>query len=154
MKMHLKMPAAIFPPNCPGGEVLTHWGWVTHICIGNLTIIGPDNGLSPGQRQAIIWTNAGISLIGPLGTNFSEILAEIITFSSKKMYLKVLSAKRRPFCLGLNVLIDAGPVTMQTGCWTHKRDKLYVSLTGEQWGVCCDYIGENGACYNSINNMY
>ena len=48
----------------------THWGRVTHICVGNLTIIGPDNGLSPGRRQAITWTNAGILLIGPLGTNW------------------------------------------------------------------------------------
>ena len=31
---------------------LTHWGWVTHICISNLTIIGSDNGLSLGRRQA------------------------------------------------------------------------------------------------------
>ena len=54
-------------------NMLTHWGRVTHICVGNLTIIGSDNGLSPGRRQAIIWTNAGILLIGPLGTNFSEI---------------------------------------------------------------------------------
>ena len=44
-------------------------------------------------------------LIGPLGTNFSEILVEILTFSFKKMSLKVSSAKWRPFCLGLNVLI-------------------------------------------------
>ena len=56
---------------------LTHWGRVTHICVGNLTIIGSDNGLSPGRRQAIIWTNAGILLIGPLRANFSEILIEI-----------------------------------------------------------------------------
>ena len=83
---------------------LTHWGWVTHICVGNLTIIGSDNGLSPGRRQAIIWTNAGILLIGPLGTNFSEILIEIRIFSFKKMDLKVSSAKWRPFCLGLNEL--------------------------------------------------
>ena len=48
-----------------------------HICINKLTIIGSDNGLSPGRRQAIIWTNDGILLIGPLGTNFSEILIEI-----------------------------------------------------------------------------
>ena len=82
---------------------LTHWGRVTHICIGKLTIIGSDNGLSPGRRQAIIWTNVGILLIGPLGTNFSEILIEILTFSFKKMHLKVSSAKRRPFCLGLHV---------------------------------------------------
>ena len=37
-----------------GLDVLTHWGRVTHICVGNLTIIGSDNGLSPGRRQAII----------------------------------------------------------------------------------------------------
>ena len=83
---------------------LAHWGRVTHICVSKLTIIGSDNGLSPDRRQAIIWTNAGIVLIGPLGTNFSEILIEILTFSFKKMRLKVSSAKRRPFCLGLNVL--------------------------------------------------
>ena len=85
-------------------QELTHWGRVTHICVGNLTSIGSDNGLLPGRRQAIIWTNAGILLIGPLGTNFSEILMEIHTFSFKKMHLKMLSAKWRPFCLGLNVL--------------------------------------------------
>ena len=56
---------------------LTHWGRVTNIYVSNLTIIGSDNGLSPGRRQAIIWTNAGILLIGPLGTNFSEILIQI-----------------------------------------------------------------------------
>ena len=69
-------------------QLLTHWGRVTHICVGKLTIIGTDNGLSPERRQAIIWTNAGILLIGPLGTNFSEILIEIQTFSLKKIRLK------------------------------------------------------------------
>ena len=56
---------------------LIHWGRVTHICISKLTGIVSYNGLSPGRRQAIIWTNAGIWLIEPLGTNFSEILIEI-----------------------------------------------------------------------------
>ena len=56
---------------------LNHWGRVTHICVGKLTIIGSDNGLSPGRRQAIIWTNAGILLISPQGRNFNEILIEI-----------------------------------------------------------------------------
>ena len=84
---------------------LTHWGRVTHICISKLTIIGSDNGLSPDRRQAIIWTNSGILLIGPLGTNLSETLIAILTFSFEKMHLKVSSAKWRPFCLGLNVLI-------------------------------------------------
>ena len=39
---------------------LTHWGRVTHICVGKLVIIGSDNGLSPDRRQAIISTNAGL----------------------------------------------------------------------------------------------
>ena len=83
---------------------LTHWGRVTHICVGNLTIIGPDNGLSPGRRQAIFWTNAGILLIGPWGTNFSKILIGIRAFSFKKIHLKMSSAKWCPFWLDLNVL--------------------------------------------------
>ena len=83
---------------------LTHWGRVMHICISNLTIIGPDNGLGPGRRQAIIRINAAILLIEPLWTNFSEILIGIQTFSFKKMHLKMSSAKWRLFCLGLNVL--------------------------------------------------
>ena len=83
---------------------LTHWGRVTHICVGKLIIIGSDNGLSPGWRQAIIWTKAGIWLMGSLGTNFSEILIKIHTFSFKKMHLKMSSAKWRLFYLCLNVL--------------------------------------------------
>ena len=71
----------------------THWGRVTHICVGKLTTIGSDNGLSPGRHQAIIWTIAGILLIGPFGTNFSETLIGIQTFSFKKMHLKMSSAK-------------------------------------------------------------
>ena len=87
-----------------GLVALTHWGRVTHLCVGELTIIGSDNGLSPGRRQAIIWTNAGILLIGPWGTKFSKILIGIHTFSFKKIHLKMSSVKWRPFCLGLNVL--------------------------------------------------
>ena len=87
-----------------GRRCLTHWGRVTHICVSKLPIIGLDNGLSPGRRQAIIWTNDGLLLIGPLETNFSEILIEIHTLSFKEMHLKMSSGKWRPFCLGLNVL--------------------------------------------------
>ena len=81
---------------------------MTHIYVGKLTIIGSDNGLTPGRRQAIIWNNAGILLIRPLGTNFSEILVGIQTFSFKKIYLKMSSAKWSPFCFRLNVLNGGG----------------------------------------------
>ena len=64
----------------PVTEPFTHWGRVTNICVSKLTILCSDNGLSPGlagdksgRRQAIIWTNAGILLIGTVGTNFSKI---------------------------------------------------------------------------------
>ena len=66
-----------------------HWGWVMQKCVSKLAIIGSDNGLSPGQCQAIIWSNAVMLLIGPLGTNFNEILIKIFIFSFKKMYLKM-----------------------------------------------------------------
>ena len=102
--------------------VLTHWGRVTHICVGNLAIIGSDNGLSPGQRQVIIRTNAGILLIETLGTNFSEILGEIHTFSFKEMHLKMSSAKWRLFPLGLNVLNER---------WSFKT--LIKSIAQLQW---------------------
>ena len=85
---------------------------MTHICVSKLTIIGSDNGLAPDRRQAIIWTNAGLLLIGPLGTNFIEISIEITAFSFKKTRLKVSSAKRRLFCLVLNVLRGVFPMSI------------------------------------------
>ena len=63
---------------------------MTHIGVNKLIIIGSDDCLSPGRRQAIIWTNAGILLIRTLETNFSEILSEIHT-SSLKMHLEMSS---------------------------------------------------------------
>ena len=108
---------------------LTHWGRVMHICVSKLTIIGSDNVLSPGRRQAIIWTNAGILLIRPLGTNFSEILIRIQTFSFKKMHLKMSSANWRPFCLGLNVLTST--VASYWGFGVYFHEAIY--SWGLQW---------------------
>ena len=103
---------------------------MTHICVSDLTTIGSDNGLSPCRRQAIIRTNAGILLIRPLGTNFSEILIEILSFSITKMRLKVSSAKRRPFSLGLNVLCDND--------W--RQDVRNFSCMVASWSVSRKYI--------------
>ena len=119
-----------------GGDELTHWGRVTHIGIGKQNIIGSDNGLSPRRRQAIIWTNAGILLIRPLGTNCSEILFRNQTFSFKKMHLKMSSAKWWPFCLGLNELINGTQRIVSTSVKIHM-----LSLT--HWGrVRHIYISE------------
>ena len=108
--------------------VLTDWGRVTHICIRKPNIIGSNNDLSPGRRQNIIWTNDGVLLIWPLGTNFSEIFSKIHTFSFKKMHLKTSSAKWRPFCLGLNVLISTSFIL----CCS----KYYSPHSVKQKGMC------------------
>ena len=80
------------------------WSQLMHICVSKIIIVGSDNGLSPGRCQDIMWTNAGILLIGPLGINFSEILIEINTFLFKRMHLKMSSAKWRLLHLSLKDL--------------------------------------------------
>ena len=67
-------------------------------------------------------------LIGPLGTNFSEILIGVQTFSSKKMHLKMPSAKWRPFCLGLNVLTHS--------CETNTGAPEEVPAPNQSWRGC------------------
>ena len=110
------------------------------ICIGDLTIIGSDNGLSPGRWQAIIWTNAGILLIGPLETNFNWIFFEIQKFSYKKMNLK-MSAKWRPFFLNINALTPSGLMMPYDKCiicihynWYYNENfDLNVKYTRKIW---------------------
>ena len=94
----------------------------TYICVSKLTIVGLDNGLSPGWRQTVIRTNAGIWLIKPLGTNFSEIVIEIPTCPFKKMRLKVSSAKWQPFCLG-----HSSASRLRTSCWQYCNTYLYLT---------------------------
>ena len=127
---------------------LNHRGRVTHICVSKLIIIGSDNGLSPDRRQAITWTNEGVLLIGPLGTNFSETLFVINKFSFKKMHLKISSGKWRPSCLGPNVLT--------TQCqWSNPEQSTtnYEQPCGFFLGcivrnfLCCDWVcGWVGGC--------
>ena len=104
--------------NIAAPRVLSHWGWVSHICVDKLTIIGSDNGLSPDRRQAIIWTNVGMLLIGPMGTNFSEIL--IKTYTPVHLIKTYKSRKWGPFCLGLNVL-DWSPVCIIASTIKHHK---------------------------------
>ena len=107
---------------------LTHWGRAMHICVNEIIIIGSDNGLSPGWRQAIIWTNVGILLIGPLGINFNEIWIEINTFSFKEMHLKMSSAKWRLFRLGLNVLKPKRRLEVTPNDWWGRSNYTYIRM--------------------------
>ena len=60
---------------------LTHWGRLTYLCVGNLTIIGSDNSLAPVRCQDIIWIKASILSVRPWLICFSEILFKIQKFS-------------------------------------------------------------------------
>ena len=85
-----------------------------------------DKGLSPARCQAIIYTNAEVLSIGPIGTNFNEILIEIQSLSFKKRYLNMSSGKWRPFCLGLSVLINNAPLAKSM--WLKLHAKLFAIL--------------------------
>ena len=61
---------------------LTRWGRLTHMSQYTNHHWFRYHGLSPGRRQAIIWTNAGILLVGPLGTNSSIIFVQENGFES------------------------------------------------------------------------
>ena len=63
----------VFPHKYSVHKGLTHQDQVRHTCINKQHIIGSDKGLLPVWCQAIIWTKAGLILVGSLGTNFSEI---------------------------------------------------------------------------------
>ena len=41
---------------------------------------------------------------------------------------------------------NSGKISIR--CWIHKRHP-YLTLMGELWGVVCEYLLENGLCYNS-----
>ena len=94
-------------------------------------IIGSDNGLSPGRCQAINQTNAGILSIGPLGTNFSEILIEI----RDKMELKISPAKCRLFRLGLDVLSSGVRLNMNMPSYQY-RNSHYKDNTSHDRLIC------------------
>ena len=131
----LYWPLVNGPMKC---HALTEWGRETHICTGKHVIIGSHNGLSPIQRQAIIWNNATILLIGHLGTNFSEILIEIHTRKCiSKCRLKNGDHFARPQCTynRLGVVADfldarvglehVGPTLQQLNdglSWLHATD--------------------------------
>ena len=110
---------------------------MTHICVSNLTIIGSDNGLSPGRREAIIWTNAGISSIGSLETNCSVIFIEILTFSFKNMRLKVSPGKWGPLCLGSNGFKGPSP------CYHLPFQRIHITLSA-QTAMLMDALLDNG----------
>ena len=71
--------------------------------------------------------------VGPLGTNFSEILIRIQAFSFKKIRSKMSSAKWHPFCLGPNVLSYQLVITCITKLLATNRMNVKRSITALIW---------------------
>ena len=70
----------------------------------NLEKIGQLTPESPVRHEAIIWTNAGIMLIGSLGINFGDIWIKIYYFLLKESAFENVVCEMGTFqCL--NVLI-------------------------------------------------
>ena len=112
------------------GFVLNYWCRVTHICVSKIITIGSDIGLSPGRRQAIIWTTAGILLNGPLGINFSEILIEIYTFSLKNnsvenVFWEMVAILSRPECVNVILILT-------TTRWLNQADQKLPTFSHDQ----------------------
>ena len=103
--------------------------WCICASVRKKNIIGSDNGLSPDRCQAIISTNAGILLIGSIGTNFSEILIGIHIFLFKKMHLKMSPGKWRPFSLGLKVFMMYKKNILPK-CFPEPGERRTISPTG------------------------
>ena len=82
---------------------LTHWGQVMHICVIKLTIIGSDNGLSPGQRHAIIWTNDVIFVNWILGSKLQwNLNRNLYIFIDENVVWKMVAILPRPQCVKLS----------------------------------------------------
>ena len=101
---------------------------MTHICVDDLTINGSDNGLLPGRCQAIINTNVGMLLIGPLGIIFNEILIKILTFSFEKIHVEVLSVKWL-FVFLFSCFDKTGGLHINTNDTIQFLIRNYISLT-------------------------
>ena len=103
--------------------MLTHWGQLTHICVRKLTIIGTDNGLSPGRRQAIIWNNAAILLIGTLSNtlqwNRCRYLYIFIQENTFEIFVwKMAAILSRPQCVNV---------------WSHVRSPDTIIVEHTSW---------------------
>ena len=84
-KMHLKISSAKQLPFCPGGEELMAGNVYAS---ENWVIIGIANDLMPIWHQAIVGSNADLS-IGSLGSNFSEFWIKIEKLLQENVYVDV-----------------------------------------------------------------
>ena len=109
IKSALSCPGIYFTNNC---LLLTHWGWVMYICIGKITIIGSDNGLSPGWHQAIYlnqcWNTVNSNLRNKLQWNLKQNSHIFIEENACENVVCQLAANlSQPQCVNSNSMADS-----------------------------------------------
>ena len=116
----------------------------------NWVSIDSDNGLWPVQRQAIIWTNAGLLSIGPIGINFNEIWIKIENFSLMKTHLKMSPSKWWPFCKGADELTFSC-IIMEGGMWCQYKPWYHCErYVGLMFGHRYDLLSEVSGCSKKV----
>ena len=138
---------------------LTHRSRVPHICVSKLNIIGSDNGLSPGQHQPIIWTNARILLTWPSGTTSEKCQSKfiyLVPFSRHNNTVAVTVGHRWKECLQFgggtekqNLLIFLmfmfATNTISTSIWwirDYRRCNIRINSNKRSLGITWRYSGQ------------
>ena len=121
------------------GKILIHWGRVTHICVGNLTIIGSDNGSWPDHRQVIIWISAGILLIGSFGTNFSEIYNIFIQENAfESVVCRMAAIMYRPQCVKVSSVFQGWFSTQKPNMAKYHITLIQIGMNLSLQNLRCD----------------
>ena len=127
------------PCSCSYG-LLTHWGWIMHICICrlyhhwcNLWFVAHS---VPSHYLNHCWIIVNLTLGNKLKWNFYQ---NITVFIQENAYLKMLFANWQPFFLGLNVLKQMArhetcnlPINLQSWSQNLWRQVLAVTISS-----CC-----------------
>ena len=104
------------------------------------------------SSKPFIWINVGILSIGPLETNFSEILIKIQIISFKERYLKLSTAKWWPFWLSLNVLKLGGiNSTSQIAFSSWGQHGAHLGPVGPRWAPCWPHEPCHQGCFSSTS---
>ena len=81
-------------------NTLTHWGWVTHICVSKLTIIGSENGLSaPSHYLNQSWNIVNSNLGKKFQWNIKQNSYIFIQWNAFKNVCETAAILSRPQCV-------------------------------------------------------
>ena len=114
---------------------LVPFGRMPSICVSKLTIIISDNGLSPGRRQAIIWTNACWSIVNWTPRNKIHVAPEKCGGNFTSLYFKVIyriEILGTPCEIGLSRWVpqnrtDDKSIVVQIIAWCRQATSHYLS---------------------------